>query len=856
MERRVIVVKKYVMGNPNLGKLQPLMYADGTPIQNLYYEFPNGGDIFVTGQFGGIPEDPVEISVEVNDHFGDTTDMRQSKIIYSPRTCQLQSIAGRIFDVIPVSAFPTGQTDLYLDLEFYPTQYFFLQESDNEEIRGPFKRGECTLQEGSWRTPIILPSPSEAIVKACPLLTERLVGAFKESELPPSVVQRVSDLRSFQLEYDERKFIIDFAEVAWLINSDPDNYYVDLMADHDLVTWLNIVLRKEFELNKEDIQRFRQTVIALGEQESQYALPGTVIRDRISRAKAYLASVEEAQEVILDFIEDQLSHFLASQPGQEALANFVRTKREDIMSDLLDEVLEMEEATIAETKAKLVEEIESLKAGKVSLQEELTRLSEQTDQAKQEATAELRAKAFAELEQLGTAIKEKKTELEELQEHLEISADLQRLKEETKELRDERKYLEQVVEEQRRTKQSLIEELHQTDLQLRDKLLRQKLYLETLSGTASESEGIVPSKGFWVPVHTENQPVEDILKVVAEYFRANGRDVTIPQVANYVISILQNRLTIFVGYPGVGKSSTIQLLAESLGMCQGDAERLLKVSVGRGWVSSRDLIGFHNPLTHSFQAAPTGIFGALKALQEERVEEKPGVPLWILLDEINLSPVEHYWSDFMTTTDSTTGSIRCGSERLVFDHALRFVGTANYDETTEPLSPRVVSRANIIYVAPPESRTFRFEENGNAVAPARVFTFEQLRPLWDVHPEHTEAEQILVNQLVSYLQRPADEQGSLGPITVVDPRVRKSIAMYCAAARKIMGPELGEFGALDYTVSQRVLPQCRGTGQGYARRLEQVRELCRSKQLTKSIQTIDRILEQGQLYQSYDFFGL
>ena len=43
MEQRIIVVKKNVMGAPEHGKLQPLMYADGTPIENLYYDFPNRG---------------------------------------------------------------------------------------------------------------------------------------------------------------------------------------------------------------------------------------------------------------------------------------------------------------------------------------------------------------------------------------------------------------------------------------------------------------------------------------------------------------------------------------------------------------------------------------------------------------------------------------------------------------------------------------------------------------------------------------------------------------------------------------------------------------------------------------------
>lgn len=860
MDRRVIVVKKYVMDNPNIGKLQPLMWGDGSPIENCYSDFPNGGDIFVPTQFPGIPEEPVEISVEPNHQessgYVDTTAMHYSKFVYNPHTCERSSTAGRLFDVIEVSAFPTGETGFYVDSDFFPTQFFFLQESGGEEIRGPFKRGECDFQEEGWRTTIIAPSPSEAIVRICPLLAQRLVGVFKESELPASVFRQLSKLRTFRVDYDERKFVIDFSTVAELINSDPARYYADLMTDHDVVTWLNLSIRRQFDLSKEDIQKFRQMVITFGEQGGEFELPDIFIHERIERATKYLQSMEETEEIVSRFIDENLSRFLESDAGERILEKYVRSKRGHIIEELRDEVLQDEERLIAARRERLNTEIADLEAAKKGLQEEVKRLSEQSDQAKQEATAEVLAEKSAELERLGKSIVIKQKELEELQNHVEVAKDLQTLKNEATELERKREYLQQAVEEERRTKELLKSENRATEAELRQRLLREKLYIDTLIGAAPETSEHFEQRRFWIPVRTEDLEILDILNGVRDYFLANGRDTSILQVANYLISILQNRLTIFVGYPGVGKTSTTRILAEALGMNQSDAERLLKVSVGRGWVSSRDLVGFHNPLTGSFQAAPTGLYHALKALQEERNEQRPGVPLWILLDEINLSPVEHYWSDFMTTTDSVEGSIRCGSETLVFDHALRFIGTANYDETTEPLSPRVISRANIIYVAPPESRSYMYEDEDQIVVPDRVFTMEQLRPLWDVRPEHTENEQILVNQLAILLQRHSDEQGSLGSITVVDPRVKKSMAMYCAAARDIMRPHLGDFGALDFAFSQRVLPRCRGTGQGYARRLEQVRDYCRNKQLTRSAQVIDRILEQGRLYQSYDFFGM
>src|SRR5699024_2312845 len=79
---------------------------------------------------------------------------------------------------------------------------------------------------------------------------------------------------------------------------------------------------------------------------------------------------------------------------------------------------------------------------------------------------------------------------------------------------------------------------------------------------------------------------------------------------------------------------------------------------------------------------------------------------FIILDEANLSPIEHYWSTFYNLTDSIATqsnllSISLGNNlNLEFANNLRFIATINYDQTTENLSPRVIDRANIIQIPP------------------------------------------------------------------------------------------------------------------------------------------------------------
>ncbi len=61
---------------------------------------------------------------------------------------------------------------------------------------------------------------------------------------------------------------------------------------------------------------------------------------------------------------------------------------------------------------------------------------------------------------------------------------------------------------------------------------------------------------------------------------------------------------------------------------------------------------------------------------------------YIILDEANLSPIEHYWSTFYNLTDSTAKhdnflSIQLGNNlNLEFANNLRFIATINYDQTT------------------------------------------------------------------------------------------------------------------------------------------------------------------------------
>ncbi len=192
-------------------------------------------------------------------------------------------------------------------------------------------------------------------------------------------------------------------------------------------------------------------------------------------------------------------------------------------------------------------------------------------------------------------------------------------------------------------------------------------------------------------------------------------------IKNVLICIAQNFITVFAGQPGTGKTSLCDIISGVLGLYNPDPKlnlyRYRSVSVERGWNSKSELIGYYNALSNKFENSGNGIYDALLTLNAEcnNVNIDP-YPFFILLDEANLSPVEHYWSVFMKAADDdnlnqskyrieiplqNSTSQQNGEESqnitsLKVPDQLRFLATINNDQTTEPLSPRLLDRTSVI----------------------------------------------------------------------------------------------------------------------------------------------------------------
>ena len=126
----------------------------------------------------------------------------------------------------------------------------------------------------------------------------------------------------------------------------------------------------------------------------------------------------------------------------------------------------------------------------------------------------------------------------------------------------------------------------------------------------------------------------------------------------------------------------------------GDRSQYKIVPVGANWTESRHLLGFHNMITSQYHSAPAMDLLLMASKDQKR-------PYMLILDEMNLSHVERYFSDFLSCIESgepiphqyaSDGKI----STLSIPENFFIVGTVNVDETTYMFSPKVLDRANTI----------------------------------------------------------------------------------------------------------------------------------------------------------------
>jgi hypothetical protein len=576
-----------------------------------------------------------------------------------------------------------------------------------------------------------------------------------------------------------------------------------------------------------------------------------LIKQRILRLPEIAASVADVQSTI----EDNFSTYLNSENGKNIVATYVE-KNQSRFLDTLKKERESELNALLEGKRdeiKLTESrLKELTENKISLSVQVEAIRNATkqeavlDTARARADSQLREKK-QELNDIETVITEKRAladgllKLENIQRKIEAAEQNQ-------------KYHWKKEIDLKSAIDDLQSQLNTTEDALRKKLTELKPFVEAINGSFSISD-VAQSE---ISVKAVDYRLDDMLVVrqravidaIKNKLSKRGRPTSDWQLANLLISTQQSFISFLAGLPGVGKTSLARLLAE----LQDIRPRMREVAVARGWTSQKDLIGFFNPLTSRFQPANTGLYSFLMPLSTEAVDQSQAMA-YILLDEANLSPIEHYWSSFMGMTDGEgERTLSLGQDKIQIASCLRFIATINYDSTTEPLSPRIVDRAPIIFIEPTDFETTVNDpimETDNHPLPISAMQMHELFGNDTVIPEFEPAEKITFEKIKRIL---SDSDSSLGRPVTISPRKEIAIRHYCSKARGVMNAE-NDFLALDVAVLQHVLPLVRGDGARFAKRLELLRRELDATGLSKSSKFVAKIVAFGEVdLHTYDFF--
>jgi energy-coupling factor transporter ATP-binding protein EcfA2 len=168
-------------------------------------------------------------------------------------------------------------------------------------------------------------------------------------------------------------------------------------------------------------------------------------------------------------------------------------------------------------------------------------------------------------------------------------------------------------------------------------------------------------------------------------------------IRRYHLAASTRGFVILCGPSGTGKTWLAQAYAEIVGA------RTKLVAVDPSWSSNEDLLGYLSPLDGFYHHTPFSEFVADAAREWNSANGagRTAREFHVILDEMNLARVEHYFSRFLSAMEIRT---REGVARLDLapGHTveltpnLKFAGTVNIDETTHGFADKVYDRAQVI----------------------------------------------------------------------------------------------------------------------------------------------------------------
>jgi hypothetical protein len=300
-------------------------------------------------------------------------------------------------------------------------------------------------------------------------------------------------------------------------------------------------------------------------------------------------------------------------------------------------------------------------------------------------------------------------------------------------------------------------------------------------------------------------------------------------ITRYISSLATKPFVLLSGLSGSGKTKLAEAFAKWI--CESEEQYAL-IPVGADWTNREPLLGYPNALKDNEYVKPDN--DALDLLIRAKDDETK--PYFLILDEMNLSHVERYFADFLSTMESKNfiplhkmeSEINEIPKKIKLPENLFIVGTVNIDETTYMFSPKVLDRANTIEFRVSDTDISDFLEepkdidleklNGKGTSMATNFidiAKGKKEKEEKINYKLKDTQQKIVNKFFKELQKSGAEFGYRTAFEI-------SKLIY----------KLEEFGLsdendkLDIAIMQKMLPKLHGSRTKLTRTLKPLAKLC------------------------------
>mgnify|MGYP004613072059 FL=1 len=331
----------------------------------------------------------------------------------------------------------------------------------------------------------------------------------------------------------------------------------------------------------------------------------------------------------------------------------------------------------------------------------------------------------------------------------------------------------------------------------------------------------------------------------------------------YIRSLLSKPFVILSGNSGTGKTRIASRFAKYLEKKNdsGIINHLL-IPVGADWTDNTKILGYYNPLADNGTGKyeKTDVFKFI-----ELAGANPEIPFFLILDEMNLSHVERYFSDFlskMELLDYTKPAEKVyfditGYGKLELPKNLFITGTVNIDETTYMFSPKVLDRANVIEFKPDMDDVLNnlfgtsSDDEEKISDPGVAEGFMQLANEVRSGTIPPEVQPILsdIKTILLSFYKELEKCGFEFAYRTV-----KEIRLYAIAAYKTaVGEKPTATEIADVQILQKILPKIHGNKKQIGNLLDELEKLCTEQELKESGKKIQQMKDKLNRFQYASF---